>query len=82
LTANTGQILSQRFELNLARAATVLGFDPRDVGYLVYSVEDGYGVGDISQIEVVGTPIQEALWPLKPAPTIDVILGWKGSGHA
>ena len=63
-------------------AATVLGFDPQDVGYLFYSVEDGYGVGDISQIEVVGTPIQEALWPLKPAPTIDVILGWKGSGHA
>jgi uncharacterized protein (DUF362 family) len=63
-------------------AATVLGFDPQDVGYLVYSVEDGYGVGDISQIEVVGTPIQKALWPLKPAPTIDVILDWRGSDHA
>jgi len=63
-------------------AAMVLGFDPQDVGYLVYSVEDGYGIGDISQIEVVGTSIQEALWPLKPAPTIDVILGWKDSDHA
>jgi uncharacterized protein (DUF362 family) len=58
-------------------AATVLGFDPQDVGYLVYSARDGYGTMDLARIEVVGTPIAEARFPLKPAPTIDIILGWK-----
>ena len=41
-------------------AATVLGFDPLDIGYLCYSVEDGYGTGDLSRIEVRGTAIADA----------------------
>ena len=57
--------------------ATVLGFDPQDVGYLVYSAEDGYGTNDLSEIEVVGTPIEAARRPLKPAPRMDVLLSWR-----
>ena len=60
-----------------AVAATVLGFNPQDVGYLVYSVEDGYGTADFSEIEIVGNSIEETRFPLKPAPTIETILGWK-----
>ena len=57
--------------------AKVLGFNPQDIGYLAYSAEDGYGTWDLSEIEVVGTPIEEARRPLKPAPRIDVLLSWE-----
>lgn len=59
------------------RFATVLGFRPQQVGYLVYSVEDGYGTADLSQIEIVGTPIAEASFPLKPPPRLEVLLDWR-----
>jgi len=62
-----------------AVAATALGFDPRDVGYLVYAALDGYGTADLSQIEISGTPLSTARFPLKPALTLDRILGWKGA---
>ena len=58
-------------------AALALGFDPSDVGYLVYAAENGYGAMDLAQIEVVGTPIAAARFPLKPAPTFPIIMGWK-----
>ena len=57
--------------------AKVLGFNPQDIGYLAYSAEDGYGTWDLSEIEVVGTPLEEARRPLKPAPRIDVLLSWE-----
>lgn len=57
--------------------AKVLGFNPQDIGYLVYSAEEGYGTCDLSEIEVVGTPIAEASRPLKPAPRMDVLLIWR-----
>jgi len=56
--------------------AKVLGFNPQDIGYLAYSAEDGYGTWDLSEIKAVGTPIEEARRPLKPAPRIDVLLSW------
>ena len=58
-------------------AALVLGFRPRDVGYLVYCVEDGYGIGDISQIRVVGDTLEDVRFPLEPAPTFDLVQTWK-----
>jgi uncharacterized protein (DUF362 family) len=58
-------------------AATVLGFNPQDVGYLVYSAEDGYGTSDLSQIVIVGTTIAEARFPLKPAPRIGYLVDWR-----
>jgi len=58
-------------------AATVFGVNPEDVGYLAYSIEDGYGTGTLADIDIVGTPLHDAVWPLKPAPTIETILKWK-----
>jgi uncharacterized protein (DUF362 family) len=58
-------------------AALALGFRPRDVGYLVYCVEDGYGTGDISQISVVGDRLEDVRYPLEPAPTFDLVQSWK-----
>lgn len=36
-------------------ATTVFGFNPLDVGYLVYATADGYGTMDLGQIELAGT---------------------------
>ena len=57
--------------------ATVLGFDPQDIGYLVYSIEDEYGCGDLSRIEIVGSTIEEARFPLKPPPRVETLKRWR-----
>ena len=40
-----------------AVAASVMGFDPRQIGYLVYAHEAGIGLADLDRISVVGDPI-------------------------
>jgi uncharacterized protein (DUF362 family) len=60
-----------------AVAATVLGFDPHDVGYLVYAARDGYGTMDLAGIGVAGSQIAEARFPLEPAPRNDVLIRWQ-----
>jgi uncharacterized protein (DUF362 family) len=57
--------------------ATLLGFDPQEVGYLVYATQDGYGCGDLSKIEVVGTSASEARFPLKPPPRVEILKQWR-----
>ena len=57
--------------------AKTFGVNPENVGYLSYCLEDGYGIGDLSKIEIVGDSIEEVSWPLKMAPTIETILKWK-----
>jgi uncharacterized protein (DUF362 family) len=58
-------------------AASVFGFDPQNIGYLVFCVNDGYGTGDMNKIEIVGDSLEEAVFRLKPAPTLDTILNWR-----
>ncbi|HEV3163493.1 MAG TPA: DUF362 domain-containing protein, partial [Isosphaeraceae bacterium] len=40
-----------------AVAAVVMGFDPRQIGYLHYAQSAGLGVADLDAIRVVGDPI-------------------------
>ena len=40
-----------------AVAASVMGFDPREIGYLLYAHTAGLGVVDLDRIEIVGDPI-------------------------
>jgi len=40
-----------------AVAASVMGFDPRQIGYLVYAQGAGIGVADLDRITVVGDPV-------------------------
>jgi uncharacterized protein (DUF362 family) len=42
-----------------AVAAAVMGFDPREIGYLRYAHEAGLGVADLERINVVGDPIAQ-----------------------
>jgi uncharacterized protein (DUF362 family) len=59
-------------------ACTLLGFNPTDVGYLVYAAEDGYGTMDLSEIEIVGTSLEEARFPIKPPPRLETLVQWRG----
>lgn len=59
-------------------ATHLLGFDPMDVGYLVYAAEDGYGTMDLSQITIVGnSSLNEARFPLAPPPRAETLVGWQ-----
>ena len=58
-------------------ATILLGFNPEDVGYLVYAAEDGYGTMDLAKITIVGTPMDEARFPLKPPPRIGKLIEWR-----
>ena len=49
-----------------AVAASVMGFDPRRVGYLVYAEEAGLGVAKLDAIEVVGDSIARVRRRLVP----------------
>jgi len=57
--------------------AQVFGFDPQEIGYLVYAAQDGYGTLDMQQIEVTGMPLAQARFPLKPAPRVEILKQWR-----
>ena len=57
-------------------AAQVFGFDPQEIGYLVYAARDGYGTMDMQQIELAGIPLAQARFPLKPAPRVEILKKW------
>ena len=42
-----------------AVAAKVMGFEPLEIGCIYYASRDHVGVGDLSQINVVGAKIRE-----------------------
>jgi uncharacterized protein (DUF362 family) len=58
-------------------AASALGFEAKDVGYLVYAARDGWGTMDLAEIRVAGTPVAEARFPLAPAPRNEVLVRWQ-----
>jgi uncharacterized protein (DUF362 family) len=47
--------------------ATVMGFDPNIIPYLKFLNQGGFGHGNISDIEVVGTPISQCKMKFKPS---------------
>jgi uncharacterized protein (DUF362 family) len=59
-------------------AATLLGFDPADVGYLVYAAEDGYGTMELSRIRIAGnSSLEDARFLLKPPPRFEKLVQWR-----
>ena len=59
-------------------AVNLLGFDPMDVGYLVYAAEDGYGTMDTAKIEITGNAsLEEARFPLAPPPRFETLINWR-----
>jgi uncharacterized protein (DUF362 family) len=49
-----------------AVAAQILGFDPAAIGFVLTGSERGLGVGDPTQIAVVGVPLAQAIEPGEP----------------
>jgi uncharacterized protein (DUF362 family)/Pyruvate/2-oxoacid:ferredoxin oxidoreductase delta subunit len=42
-----------------AVASSIIGYDPFDIPTIKFAHEDGHGIGDLDQIEVLGVPIKD-----------------------
>ena len=58
-------------------AAAVMGFDPREIGYLQYAQEAGLGIADLEQINVVGDPIAQVRRPFVPHSNHAIQRHWR-----
>lgn len=59
-----------------AVAATLMGFDPRDVGYLFYAEQLGLGTGDVDAISIRGEPIDAVRRRFTPHRTTPAQRQW------
>jgi len=59
-----------------AIAAKMMGFDPLDIGYIRLAQEQGLGVGDPREIEVVGDDISGENWRFKVGVNFHRMMGW------
>jgi uncharacterized protein (DUF362 family) len=59
-----------------AVAARLMGFNPMDIGYIRMAHEDGLGVGDVSQIELVGDEPPFGNYQFKLGFDIHRVMAW------
>jgi len=59
-----------------AIAAKMMGFDPLGIGYIRLAQEQGLGVGDPREIEVVGDDISGENWHFRVGLNLHRMLGW------
>ena len=59
-----------------AVAAKMMGFDPLSIGYIRIAHEDGLGVGDVRDIEIVGDSIEGQNWGFAVGKSFHKFLGW------
>ena len=59
-----------------AIAAKLMGFDPLSIGYIRMAHEQGLGVGDPREIEVVGEDISGEDWKFEIGVNLHRALGW------
>ncbi|MCS7240270.1 MAG: DUF362 domain-containing protein [Candidatus Bipolaricaulota bacterium] len=62
-----------------AAATTLMGFDPREIGYLVHCAR--FGLGDLDGWEVVGDPLHGSIRRYRPHSTYQEQLHWDCLGH-
>jgi uncharacterized protein (DUF362 family) len=58
-------------------AAHLMGFPITDIGYLWYCAKKGLGVGDLDQMEIVGTEIRNCFRRFIPPPGYEVQKDWR-----
>jgi len=63
-----------------AVGAAAMGFDPMAIGYLRLAHEAGFGVADLSRIEVVGDPLSEVARRCVPHSNHAVQRHWERAG--
>ena len=59
-----------------AIAARLMGFDPLSIGYIRMAHEQGLGVGDPREIEVLGDDIEGESWSFSVGLNLHRALGW------
>ncbi|MGQ9708672.1 MAG: DUF362 domain-containing protein, partial [bacterium] len=59
-----------------AIAAKMMGFDPLEIKYIRLAYEQGLGIGDPKEIEVVGDDISGENWGFKVGFSFHRLLGW------
>ncbi len=59
-----------------AIAAKMMGFDPMSIGYIRMAHEEGLGVGDPREIEVVGDDLSNENWHFHIGVNFHRVLGW------
>lgn len=60
-----------------AVAANLMGFDPLSIGYIRLAHERGLGVGDVSEVDLVGDPeVAEENWHFHVGYNLHRILAW------
>lgn len=59
-----------------AVAAKLMGFDPLAIGYIRLAHEQGLGVGDIREIELVGDDVSGENWQFSVGRSFHKFLGW------
>jgi uncharacterized protein (DUF362 family) len=61
-----------------AVAAKLMGFDPLSIPYIRLAHERGLGVGDVSQIELVGDDVRGESWGFQVTWNVHRFLAWMG----
>lgn len=64
-----------------ALAAYLMGFDPQSIGYLYFCSQDGLGQGNINNMNIVGTPLEECRHSFRPHQSYHAQLEWKKGGE-
>jgi uncharacterized protein (DUF362 family) len=59
-----------------AVAASLMGFDPLQIKYIRMAHEQGLGVGDLREIEIVGDDIAGENWHFEVGVNLHRVLGW------
>lgn len=58
-------------------AAQLMGFDISDIGYLWYCYKKGLGVGEISEMDILGANSQDCYHRFRPHSTYEAQKGWR-----
>jgi uncharacterized protein (DUF362 family) len=58
-------------------AAALMGFEPKEIGYLFYCWQKGLGEIDISKMSIIGERVESCIRPFKPHPTHEAQLRWQ-----
>jgi hypothetical protein len=59
-----------------AVAAKLMGFDPLSIKYIRLAHEQGLGVGDVSQVELVGDDVSDQNWGFRVGYSSHTFLAW------
>jgi hypothetical protein len=59
-----------------AVASKMMGFDPLQIGYIRLAHEQGLGVGDPREIEIVGDDVSDENWHFRVGVNFHRVMGW------